>query len=324
MPHWLLKSAAQRMISLLPASHRWNEWFQEHITGSLDLSPERFQLRLDCCRRHLENFRRAHPDCAGGFTVLELGTGWYPVGPVGLYLCGASEIWTYDIAPLLSSARMRVMFECFAEFERDGRLRQSLPMLLPQRLEALRSAAAPGGALAPGAALGNLGIHAHTRDVCQSGLPEGKMDLFVSTGVLEYIPVEALSAILREFQRLGSARALQSHYLNLVDQYSYFDRGIGPFNFLKYSARRWSYLNSPLTWLNRLRISDYRRLLAQAGFEIVEETNTKGRAEDLRKIELAPEFHQYAEEDLLVLTSWLSARPAGRPGPGIKPISSPD
>jgi hypothetical protein len=97
----------------------------------------------------------------------------------------------------------------------------------------------------------------------------------------------------------------------LVDQYSYFDRSITPFNFLKFSEARWKIYNSPITWLNRMRISDYRELFGSVGFEITKEVNSSGSAADLRKIRLAPEFQKYSEADLLVLTSWLTARPTG-------------
>ncbi len=111
-------------------------------------------------------------------------------------------------------------------------------------------------------------------------------------------------------QRAISLLPASHVWMSLIDQYSYFDRSITPFNFLKYPARRWKHLNSPLTWLNRLRISDYCRLFDQAGFQITTETNTLGEVADLEKIQLAPEFQACAKEDLLVLTSWPAAKPS--------------
>jgi hypothetical protein len=142
-------------------------------------------------------------------------------------------------------------------------------------------------------------------------LPAGAVDLFFSTGVLEYIPRPVLVCIFAEFQRIASSQAATSHYLNLIDQFWYFDRSITPFNFLKYSAKQWGYLNSPLIWQNRLRISDYRELLNEARFQIVKELNTAGSADDLRKIQISSELQHYKQEDLLVLMSWLVAKPVG-------------
>lgn len=311
MPHWLIKSALQRAISLLPASHFWNELFQRYLTHSLDLTPERFDMRLDYCRIHLENFLELRPSHARDFTACELGTGWFPVVPAGLFLCGASRIWTFDIAPLLSRQRLKEMFDLFEDFERAGRLRKLLPRLLPERLERFREIAKGVEASEPEKLLQQMEIHFEVRDAQNTGLKAGSIDLFVSTGVLEYIPPQVLKNILTEFRRVGSADAVQSHYLNLIDQYSYFDRSITPFNFLQYSPQRWKVYNSPLTWLNRLRISDYRELFASLGYEITKEENASGSVEELHKIQLAPEFQKYSEADLLVLTSWLTAKPMG-------------
>jgi hypothetical protein len=66
-----------------------------------------------------------------------------------------------------------------------------------------------------------------------------------------------------------------------------------------------------LTWQNRLRISDYRALFSETGYQIVKEANSSGSPEDLKKIKLAPEFHSYSMEDLLVTISWLVAKPIG-------------
>lgn len=309
MPHWLIKSAAQRAISWLPGRHRWNELFQKHVTHSIDLTAQRFEARLEYARRHLDNFLELRPHRADRFRVCELGTGWFPVVPISLLLCGAGEVCSYDIAPLLSGSRLRDTFEKFGDYERSGALARFLPRLRPERWKRMREVAATAGQAPPEAVLEQLDIRVRVRDARDTGLPPGTIDLFVSTGVLEYIPVPELKAILAEFKRLGSRDAVQSHYLNLVDQYSYFDPSITPFNFLKFPSRRWKYLNSPLTWLNRLRISDYRQLFAEAGYRVTRENNTSGSAEDLRKIRLAPEFQHYKQEDLLVLISWLTAAP---------------
>ncbi len=311
MPHWLIKSAAQRLISVLPASHKWNTLFQKHVTRSLDLTAGRFEVRLDHCRRHLDHLLESEPSCSRGFTVVELGTGWFPVVPVGLFLCGAGDIWTFDIAPLLSADRIKAMLARFQEYERSGALKAILPHVVPDRVARLGEISKRAEELSPEALLEELNIHVRVQDAQDTGLPAGTLDLFVSSGVLEYIPRQVLESILTEFKRAGSAHSIQSHYLNLLDQYSYFDASITPFNFLQYSEQRWKYLNSPLTWQNRLRISDYRELFVKCGFAISKELNTSGTSEDLRKIRLAPEFKKYSEADLLVLISWLVAKAEG-------------
>src|SRR4051812_37755278 len=101
MPHWLIKSGIHRVISWLPASHVWNEVFQKYVTRSMGLGRPWFEVSLEDCRAHFQHLRDTRAGGVEGFKVLELGTGWYPVIPLGLYLYGASDIWTFDIAPLL-------------------------------------------------------------------------------------------------------------------------------------------------------------------------------------------------------------------------------
>jgi hypothetical protein len=309
MPHWLIKSAVQRAISWLPASHVFNSLFQRHVTHSLDLAPSRFELRLQHCARHLRNFLENSPSRPSAFSVVEIGTGWYPVVPIGLFLCGAFDVWTFDISPLIDTGRLRATLDMFLQYADSGKLAEFLPGVRPDRLKLFRETMAGPLAAPPSEALEKLKIHLRIRDAQDTQLPAGSVDLFLSSGVLEYIPRPVLRGMLREFKRVGKERAIQSHYLNLVDQFSYFDHSITPFNMLQYSDKTWKWLNSPLTWQNRLRISDYRRLFAEEGFEITKEENTPGFASDLEKIRLAPEFQHYPVEDLLVLLSWMVARP---------------
>jgi len=234
MPHWLIKSALQRAISLLPASHFWNELFQRYVTRSLDLTPERFDMRLDCCRIHLENFIELRPSRAHDFTAFELGTGWFPVVPAGWFLCGAGRVWTFDSAPFLNRQRLRQVFGMFEQYEREGKLQRLLPRLLPKRLERFKEIARNVESSEPDKLLEVLNIHFQVRDAQNTGLQPKTIDLFASTSVLQYIPREILKNILTEFRRAGSGNAVQSHFLNLIDQYSYFDRSITRFNFLKF------------------------------------------------------------------------------------------
>ncbi len=104
-----------------------------------------------------------------------------------------------------------------------------------------------------------------------------------------------------------------SHRINLSDQYCCFDHSITPYNFLRYTSAQWRWLNSPLIGQSRLRISDYREIVAGAGFAILREENSSGSPEVLAKVRLAPEFKQYSPADLLVLHSWMTARLAEAP-----------
>jgi hypothetical protein len=307
MPHWLIKSGVHRIISWLPATHFWNRLLQQYFSRSMELTAEQFKTRLDHCRRHFQTWLETGSGKPNKVRVLELGTGWFPTVPVGLYLCGAEEIWTFDIAPLLRGERTKQMLERFEEFNRSGELQKRLPDLDPERLAKLREFSMTWDGRSPAELLKKMNIHYCVRDAQQTGLGSGTVDLFISTAVLEYIPREVVKSILKEFKRVGSRNAVQSHYINLRDHYSYFDFTITPFNNLKFTERQWRCLNSPIAWQSRLRISDYRALFAETGHQIIREENTRGDPEELRKVRLAPEFQHYSFEDLLVVFSWIRA-----------------
>jgi hypothetical protein len=94
-----------------------------------------------------------------------------------------------------------------------------------------------------------------------------------------------------------------SSWIDYKDHYSYFDRTIGPFNFLRYSERSWPRYSPTLHHQNRLRHSDFVRLFAEAGFVIVEEETVDGGQDDLAVIDDLPpaeRFARYSRTDLAV------------------------
>jgi hypothetical protein len=312
MPNWLIKSAIHRVISWLPRRQFWNGLLQTYVTKSTEITPRAFEEKVAECNRHFAAFRLLNPD-QEEFTVMELGTGWVPIITVGLYLCGAREIWTIDIDPLLKKERLQAILELYSRYAANGQLRGVLPAFRPDRVERLTALMAQAADEPPAALLERLNIHVLVMDAQKTPVPAASVDFFESSGVLEYIPRVVLHGILGEFRRVALPGAVMSHRLNLVDQFSYFDRSITPFNFLKYTDSEWRWFNSPLIWQSRLRISDYRALFHETGWKLVQEESVSGSPGELAKVTLAPEFGHYRQADLLVLHSFLTARLAGGP-----------
>ena len=69
MPHWLIKSALHRAISLLPASHFWNGLLQQYLSHTTKLPKQQFETRLDYCYRHLEAFLQSRPAQTGDWRL---------------------------------------------------------------------------------------------------------------------------------------------------------------------------------------------------------------------------------------------------------------
>ena len=311
MPHWLIKSAVQRAISLLPKSHVWNEFFQARIARSLGTSTGEIEAKLaKFCRRYYRSLATTRGSPPSEFDVVEIGTGWYPIVPVGLFLCGTRNIWTFDIAPLLRAERLHAMLGCFAELAADGRLNKALPELRPDRLKQLLELRHLAKDEPPEQWLARLHIHVAVRDARDTRLPDRCADLVFSWGVLEHIPEPVLRELVREFKRLLRPDGAMTHYIFTGDQYTYFDRSISYFNYLRFTDKQWRWLDSPIIPQNRLRIGDFRRIFTEGGFEILSEDNDLGSKEALSRVPLAPQFRHYSEEDLLTVFSFMVARPS--------------
>lgn len=310
MSSWIVKAGLQHIIGWLPRSYWWNGLFQKYVTKGYYPSRESFGRKLSYCRVHLDHYLKFSPVPRSGFKALELGTGSWPIVPLGLYLCGASEIWTYDLLPVLRWDTLRRALELFGEFKREGSLEQILGPVQQDRVLQLEELLGWVKMETPAHLLRRLNIHVHINDARTTPLPDKSVDLIFSTVVLEMISAEILSGLLDEFKRVASPDAIMSHYVGLADQYASFDKSITPYNFLKYSDRGWSLLNNPIIPHSRLRIADYRELFELTGWDIVEERNISGSLDDFKKIRLAEKFRKYSTEDLLVLFSWLVARPS--------------
>jgi len=309
MASWKLKSAVHRTLSWLPQSHRWNALLQRHVTRGYFASNATFETKLGCCRRHLAHLRRFGRIPAGGFAALELGTGSWPIVPLGLFLCGARRIWTYDLVPVLEPATLLHTLAHFGAAIRDGSLPRLLPDLQVERVERLAAVIDRAEAETPAETLARLDIHARLGDARGTDLPDSSVSLVFSTVVCEHIPRDVLAGLWREFRRVLAPEGVMSHQIGLADQFASFDRSITPYNFLRYSERQWRWLDSPMIPQTRLRLADHRALLRAHGFELVHEDGVRGSPADLRTVPLAPQFRSHAVSDLLVLYAWLVGRP---------------
>jgi hypothetical protein len=311
MASWLVKAMVQRGIGALPYPHFWNGLLQNWVTRSTRLSNEIFLENLRNCGIHLANFQRCGSTPAGSFSAFELGTGWFPVVPIGLFLCGAREVWAWDIAPLLKIDRLKEVIARFLELEERQLLKSYLDRL-PDRLDLLKEVMTRCDSPQrhkPAQLLEQMNIYYRLGNAARSGLRPNSINLIVSDVVFQYLSAEELFEILLEFRRIAAPEAVMSHSIALDDQYSGSDPRITQFNFLRFSDRIWRWVNNPIIPLNRLRISDYRRLFSESGFQIVEETSRRGDPAELARIPLAERFREYPLEDLLVTYTRLVTTP---------------
>jgi hypothetical protein len=311
MSSWLLKTAIQKVFGVLPGGNLCNELLQKYVTRTLDLEPNgTFLGRLEACRQHTRYYLAGGQRSIEGAKVVELGTGWFAIIPIGLFLQGASEIWTWDIVRHLRRDTFKRTIELFIQFEESNLLQEFLSDIKPDRLHKLHEVFALTDEKTPHELLEMLHIHALIGDVRRSALEPQSIDFVYSHQVLEHISPQLLSSLFIEFRRLLKRDGVMCHNIGLADQFANTDSSITPFNYLKFSKRQWKLFDNSMIPQNRLRIVDYRELLERAGFSIDEEHNLLGDPDDLSSIQIASEFTRYSVEELLVLYSWFVASPS--------------
>jgi len=171
------------------------------------------------------------PECS----VLELGTGLYPVIPVGLYLCGASKIWTIDKVSLLRRTSVATVLRLFMEYATSGRLFELLPCARKDRIANLAVVLEKEPALHPKELLKHFDIYSINCDARDTKLEDRSIEFFISNNTLEHIRNDEIRDIFTEFIRLSSYSCVMSHYIDMIDHYYYFDHSLSFFNFRKYS-----------------------------------------------------------------------------------------
>ena len=301
---WLAKAALQRGLGALPQGERLNYVFQRRVLRSLPAGESVFRRKFSRALQHLRAHEEHGPGTPRGEAVFyEFGAGWDLAIPLAFVALGVGRQVLVDIRP---SVRVELVNESLAAFER----------LWPElEAEAGRELRPLGRGIA---AVGELEARFGIRylapcDARHTGLPEGSIDFVSSTDTCEHIPAADLAEIFRECRRLLRPGGAFSCRIDLQDHYAYFDKRLSRYNFLRFSERAWSLVNSPLHHQNRLRSPDYLRLVRDAGFELVVE-RPSGPSDDglaeLRALPLAPRFRTYPLEELgVTILSFVARSP---------------
>ena len=279
------------------------------MTKGYFVSDRVFEGKLKLCAKHLEFYRKFSSNPKERLEAFELGTGAWPIIPIGLYLCGAGRIITYDLHPVLESATLESVLKKLEKSIESNEIYKIPPDADKDRVENLKGTIRYKNWDTPKDFLNQLNIDARKGDARRTDVEDSSLDLIFSTVVFEHIDREIIRELYAEFRRIGKEDAIMSHYIGLEDQYCGFDSSITPFNFLRYSDKEWARYNNPMIPLTRLRLTDHRTLVEESGFELLHEESILVGPEDLKSVPLAKEFKGYALEDLLARFSWLIAKP---------------
>lgn len=301
---WLAKAALQRVLGGLPQGERLNYVFQRRVLRSFPVGEAGLRQKFARALVHLSAYEEHGPGAPlGDATFFEFGAGWDLAIPISYALLGVGRQILVDIRP---SARLELVNETIAAYER---LRGELEEQAGRPLRELGGPVASIAELEP-----RFGIrYLAPCDARDTGLPAESIDLVTSTDTCEHIPGADLAEIFAECRRLLRPGGAFSCRIDLQDHYSYFDRSLSRYHFLRFSDPVWALVNSPLHFQNRLRAPEYLALVREAGFELVKE-NPSGPSEEGRKelagLPVAERFRAFSLDELGVTILSFVARPA--------------
>ena len=149
-------------------------------------------------------------------------------------------------------------------------------------------------------------------DACDLDLPDQQFDCHCSNSTLEHFPPKSLHRMLEMAKRLLKPGGLCVHRIDLADHFASSDPSISTVNFLKFDKETHGRHSSALMYLNRLRVSDYRRIFEHSGFDILAvDTSVDMRALKLIErgaLQLAEPFRNMEATNLATKTAVIVAR----------------
>lgn len=264
---WKLKTSLYNILDKLPngIASSLQYLLQTRLGQLLDCNPtQEVKTSVSIAASAVE-----HGQQINSGSIVEIGTGRRINLPISFWLLGISSILTVDLNPYLqwelidkdldfikaNSEQIKTIFPL--EFR---------PQDFEWRFEKLLSIKSSKQELTE---ILNLNYFA-PGNASNLPLDSDSVDLHISKSVLEHIPRETLTNILKEGKRVLKPSGLFIHQIHLGDHMANFDKSISSINFLQYDEKTWNRLaGNRFMYHNRLRLQEYIDIFVDAGLEIV-------------------------------------------------------
>ena len=304
MSKWIIKAVVQKAISYLPGSGKINYFFQKHVTGGVLLSDEHFELKIGHARDHY-NYLMDTSTEQKERTILELGTGWYPVVPILFYITSLGRVISVDIEQWMTRQTQQETIKKFRHWKESGLLDDLHEVIIPGRWEKLMDVLDKPENYNKEDVDRLIGLTPLVADARNLSLENESVDFICSNNTFEHIPRVILRDILVEFIRVLHPNGMMSHFIDMSDHFAHFDSRIGIYNFLKFSKKTWDILDNTIQPQNRLRYRDYVEMYLQIGLPVSQEEIREGSLQDLEKVKVHPEFANYSEQELAISHAYI-------------------
>jgi ubiquinone/menaquinone biosynthesis C-methylase UbiE len=304
---WKLKAVVQKGISFMPWREKVNFLFQKYVTHGVELTDEHFGFKVGHAWDHILYFQK-HGEPGPDKKILELGTGWYPVIPLFMYLTKSGHVTSLDIRSWMTRDRQLTTIRKLMEWRAVGKLDTYIHAFDKERWEILEQIDRKPEDYRSEEINQIISFDPLIKDARDTRLPERSYDLICSNNTFEHIPPKILESILLEFKRVVKAGGLMSHFIDMSDHFAHFDKGINIYNFLKYSKKSWRLIDNRIQPQNRMRLKDYIELYNALNIPITEEKIYDGDPLLLSDIKVHSEFAQYTVQDLAVSHAYLVSK----------------
>ncbi len=294
---WVLKALIQKTISFLPNSHRLNYWFQKHITKGVQLTDDYLDDRLIHFKQHLYFYHKYFGKKIAPDSILELGTGWYPIIPICFFLSGARKIYTIDIAELCNEENLKTSLAKIVDYYDRALLQKYVP-IKSEKYEILKSLLKDNANKKE--ILEKLNLTYLVEDARKMSLPNQSIEYITSNNTFEHVYPDILKDILVDFKRVLADTGVMSHFIDMSDHFAHMDRSINIYHFLKFSKKEWDRIDNTIQPQNRWRMVHFRALFAKLGLDILEEKNRPGDLTLLREVKVHEEFKTISETELAI------------------------
>lgn len=253
----------QRMFSCIPKGEKLNFIVQRYVTKKYPISDEKFIKVTNTTEDHFEKFMKyAQLSDTNSRTCYEFGAGWDLINPIGLSLLGIKKVYCIDIRELVFYNLLNDTVSKFCRLKKNIPFDYTMPEEIPIfTMSNFKDVLAECFGI----------VYRAPMDARDTDIGDSSIDFIVSNLTFEHIPKEAVPEIFSDCYRILKKGGILSCRIDYRDHWSYFDRNISIYNFLKYSPSKWRRYNPSLHYQNRFRHVDYLNIINQMDFEIIED-----------------------------------------------------
>lgn len=305
MSKWILKAVVQKAISFLPYRNRINLWFQENVTKGVELSDEHFQYKIEHARDHIQFLSENKVYDQTESTIMELGTGWYPIVPLCLFLAGYKKIISVDLNAWLKKEGQYAALDRILALAKEGGLVQYVPEIDASRMAVLEKLGMERSGISYEQFNAAIHLEPRVENLITTELVDNSVEYICSNNTFEHIYPDPLKAILARMQRLLKPQGSMSHFIDMSDHFAHFDKSITVYNFLKFSKSRWKLLDNEIQPQSRLRFSEYKQMYGELGIRISKEVVRPYELSLLDRVKVHKDYRDFEREDLAILHGYL-------------------